>query len=75
MVPGYVFILPISLAVKMSVCKFIVIYQIHPAAFAFWASTQLDNIVLNAANMKTDQSLAHLQTGTSAVAHAILEME
>ena len=49
---------PVSLATKMSTSKLICYFSSHPAAFGFWASTPLDNISLNSANTKVDQSLS-----------------
>ena len=49
---------PVSLATKMSASKLIHYFSIHPAAFGFWASTPPDNISLNSANRKVDQSLS-----------------
>ena len=48
---------PLSLATKMSASKLIHYFSSHPAAFRFWASTPPDNISLNSANRKADQSL------------------
>ena len=48
---------PVSLATKMSAFKLIHYFSSHPAAFGFRASTPPDNITLNSANRKTDQSL------------------
>ena len=36
----------------------------HPAAFGFWASTPLDNIILNAADKKTDKYLTAFRLAT-----------
>ena len=44
-------------------------------AFGLWASSQLDNIPLNPAKKKTDQSLSHLQTGIGTTAHTSLDTE
>ena len=64
-----------SLATKMSASKFICYFSSHPAAFGFWASTPPDNISLNSANRKADQSLSDFQTGVGATAHATLDTE
>ena len=50
-------------------------FSSHPAAFGFWASTPPDNITLNAANRKADQSISDFQTCVDAAAHATLDME
>ena len=49
---------PVSLATKMSASKLICYFSSHPAAFGFQASTPPDNISLNSANRKADQSLS-----------------
>ena len=54
---------PVSLATKMSASKLISYFSSHPAAFGFWASTPPDNISLNSANRKADQSLSDFQIG------------
>ena len=59
---------PVSLATKMSASKLIHYFSSHPAAFGFWASTPPDNITLNSANRKADQSLSDFQTGFGATA-------
>ena len=64
-----------SLATKMSASKLIHYFSSHPAAFGFWASTPTDNITLNSANRKADQSLSDFQTGLGATAHATLDTE
>ena len=64
-----------SLATKMSASKLIHYFSSHPAAFGFWASTPPDNISLNSANRKADQSLSDFQTGLGATAHATLDTE
>ena len=66
---------PVSLATKMSTSKLIHYFSSHPAAFGFWALIALDNIILNSANRKADQSLSDFQTGVGAAAHATLDME
>ena len=48
---------PVSLATKMSASKLICYFSSHPAAFGVQASTPPDNISLNSANRKADQSL------------------
>ena len=66
---------PVSLATKMPASKLIHYFSSYPAAFGFWASTSPDNITLNSANRKADQSLSDFQTGVGAAAHATLGME
>ena len=66
---------PVSLATKMSASKLIRYFSSHPAAFGFRASTPPDNISLNSANRKVDQSLSDFQTGLGATAHATLDTE
>ena len=58
---------PVSLATKMSASKLICYFSSHPAAFGFQASTPPDNISLNSANRKVDQSLSDFQTGLGAL--------
>ena len=64
-----------SLATKISASKLICYFSSHPAAFGFWASTAADNITLNSANRKADQSLSDFQTGVGAAANATLDIE
>ena len=64
-----------SLATKMSASKLIYYFSSHLAAFGFWASTLPDDISLNSANRKVDQSLSDFQTGLGATAHATLDTE
>ena len=66
---------PVSLATKMSASKLIHYFSSHPAAFGFWASTPPDNISLNSANWKVDQSPSDFQTGLGAAAHASFDTE
>ena len=66
---------PVSLATKMSASKLICYFSSHPAAFGFQASTPPDNISLNSADRKVDQSLSDFQTGLGATAHATLDTE
>ena len=66
---------PVSLATKMSASKLIHYFSSHPPAFGFWASTPPDNISLNSANRKADQSLSDFQTGVGATALATLDTE
>ena len=66
---------PVSLATKMSASNLILYFSSHPAAFGFWAFTPLDNISLNSANRKVDQSLSDFQTGLGAATHATLDTE
>ena len=70
-----VLLAPVSLATKMSASKLIRYFSSHPAAFGFRASTPPDNISLNSANRKVDQSLTDFQTGLGATAHATLDTE
>ena len=63
---------PVSLATKMSTSKLICYFSSHPG---FWASTPPDNISLNSANRKVDQSLSDFQSGLGATAHATLDTE
>ena len=53
----------------MSTLELIWYISIHPAAFGFWSSLPPDNIALNPANKKTEQ------TGIGFTAHATLDME
>ena len=62
-----------SLATQMSTSKLIHYFSTHPVAFGFWASTPPDNISLNFANRKADQSLSDFQTGVGTTAHATLD--
>ena len=64
---------PVSLASKMSASNMIHYFSSHPAAFGFQASTPPDNICLNSANKKADQSLLDFWTGVGAAAHATLD--
>ena len=66
---------PVSLATKMLASKLIHYFSSHPAAFGFQASTPPDNITLNSANRKGDQSLLDFQTGVGAAAHATPDTE
>ena len=70
-----VLLAPVSLATKMSASKLICYFSSHPAAFGFQAFTPPDNISLNSANRKADQSLSDFQTGIGAAAHATLDTE
>ena len=49
-------LLPVPLAGRMSASKLMHYFSSHPAAFGFKASSLPDNIALNSANKKTDQS-------------------
>ena len=73
--PARALLVPVSLATKMSASKLIHYFSNHPTAFGFWASTLLDNITLNSANRKADQSLTDFQIGVGAAAHATLDMK
>ena len=66
---------PVSLVTKVSVSKLICYFSSHPTAFGFQASTPPDNITLNSANRKADQSFSDFQTGVGAPVHATLDME
>ena len=66
---------PVSLATKMSASKLIHYFSSHHTTFGFQASTPPDNITLNSANRKADQSLSDFQTGVGATAHATLDTE
>ena len=59
----------------MSASKLIHYFSSHPAAFGFWAFTPPDNITLNSANRRADQSLSDFQTGVVAAAHTTLDTE
>ena len=59
---------------KMFACKLNCYFSSHPAAFGLWTSTMPDNIVLNAANKKTNKSFWDFQTGIYAADHATMEM-
>ena len=65
----------VSLATKMSVSKLIYYFSSHPAAFWFWSLSPPDNITLNAANKRADQSLLELLTDIGTAAHATLDTE
>ena len=60
---------------KMSSCKMIHYFSSHHVTFGFWASSQLDNIILHASNKKADQSLSDFETGNCPAAHATLDKE
>ena len=66
---------PVSLATKMSASKLICYFSSHPAAFGFQTFTSPDNISLNSANRKVDQSFSDFQTGVHATAHATFDTE
>ena len=65
--------MPVSLLGKMFTPKLIHYLSNHLAAFGFKVSSLPNNIVLNAANKKTDQSLSDFQTCMGATAHANLK--
>ena len=65
-------LLPLSLAGKMSVSNLFHYFINHSKAFGFQVSTLPDNIVLNAANKNTDQSLSYIKTGIGATGLATL---
>ena len=64
-----------SLATKMSASKLIHYFSSYPAAFGFWASTPMDNVTLNSANRKADESLSDFQNGNGAAACATPDTE
>ena len=64
-----------SLAIKKSASELIRYFSSNPAASGFWTSTPLDNITLNSANRKADQSLSDFLTDVGAAAHATLGTE
>ena len=66
---------PVCLATKKSASKLIHYFSSHPGAFGFRASSPPDNISLNSANGKVDQSLSDFQTGVGAATHATLYTE
>ena len=66
---------PVSLSTEMSASKLILYFSSHPAAFGFQASIPPDNISLNSANRKADQSLSDFQSGVGTTAHATLDTE
>ena len=68
-------LLPIPLESKISTTKLIHYFSNHPVAFGFQASSPPNNISMNAANKKTDQSPSDFQTGTGAAAHTTLQTE
>ena len=68
-------VFPLPLVGKMSASKSIHCSSSHPAAFWFWASSPSDKVTMNAANMKTYQSLSDFQTGMVAAVHATLDTE
>ena len=64
-----------SVTVAPSLTGFPVSLDQHGMAFGFRASTPPDNISLNSANRKVDQSLSDFQTGLGATAYATLDTE
>ena len=50
-------------------------FSSHLAAFALLSSSHPDNITLNPANRKADQSISDFQTGTGAAAHVTIDIE
>ena len=66
---------PVSLALALATSKLIHYFSSYPATFGFWTSTLPDNISLNSANRKADQSLLDFQTGVGTTAHATLDTE
>ena len=59
----------------MSASELIHYFSSHPATFGFQAALPPDNITLNPANNRTDQSLSDFQTGFGAAAHATLDTQ
>ena len=59
----------------MLASKLICYSSSHPPAFGFLASSQPDNITLNSAIKRTDQSLSDFQTSIHAATHATLDTE
>ena len=76
MVPDYGFTFPVPQAGKMSASMLIYCFSSHPAALGYWASLPPDNVTLNPANKRTDQSpsfrLALVQLVMSHVAQSSL---
>ena len=59
----------VPLVDKISASKLFGYVYSHPVPFAFQASLPPDNITLNPANKKIDQSLSDFQTGIGAAIH------
>ena len=59
----------------MLVSKLICHFYSHSSAFGFLTFTLQDNIVVNAASKKTNQSFRDFQTGISAATYASLGIE
>ena len=59
----------------MPASKLIHYFSRHPEVFGFQASSPPDNIILNLANKRTDQSLSDFQTGSDGAAEATLDTE
>ena len=59
----------------MSASKLIHDFSRCPAAFQFWSSTSPDNITLNPASRKAEQSLSEFQTGIGAAACVTLNTD
>ena len=59
----------------MSASKLIHYFPSHLAAYGFWASSPPDNIILNLAKKKTDQSLSDFQTDIGSSAHITVGTE
>ena len=66
---------PVSLATKVFASKLICYFSIHPAVIGLQSSTPPDNITLNPANRKANQSHLEFWTGISVAAYATLNME
>ena len=59
----------------MLASKLIQYFSSHPVAFGFQSSSPPDNITLNPADKKTDQSLSDFQNGNGVAALATLDMK
>ena len=66
--------MPVPMAGRMTSSKLICYFFSYPVAFGFWSSPA-DNITINPANRKMDQSLSDFQTGICVAAHATLDTE
>ena len=68
-------LLPVLQAGKMLTSKWICYLPSHPGAFGSQASSPSDNITLNPAIKRTDQSLPDFPTGICEIADATLDTE
>ena len=59
----------------MSASKLIFYFSSCPATDGFWASLPPDNITLNPANKRTNESLSDFQTHIGKTVHATIETE